>query len=74
MLETSMRLKDFDQKNAVCEVCKGKPDEAYFRKLDNDEIEILSVICKPCKEAYEATIRSIGRGFCDDPNCKECEG
>lgn len=67
-----MLLKDFKHEFAICEVCKGKPDEAYFRELENGEVEILSVICKRCKEAYEATIRDIGRGLCSDPDCDRC--
>ncbi len=67
-----MLLKDFNHESCICQVCKGKPDEVYFRKLDSGEVDILAVICTSCKEAYEATIKSIGRAICSDPDCDQC--
>ena len=66
-----MKLNDLKKDEAICQECKGKANEAYFKRLDGDEIEVLAIICTPCKEVFEAGIRSMARAFCYDPNCDQ---
>lgn len=68
-----MNLSELNKESAVCSKCKGKPDEVYFKSTDGKDGEILAIICTPCKQVIEATIRSIGRMFGSRINEEEKE-
>lgn len=54
----NMKILDVNPHTAVCEQCKGKPDYVY---ANSENGEVLSIICNPCKEIIEATIKSMGQ-------------
>ncbi len=58
-----MKLSELNKETAVCWECKGKPDEVYIRGDGDGDEEVIAVICKDCKQAAEATIRSIKRAM-----------
>jgi hypothetical protein len=60
---------EFLRSSLRCDECDGKPDFIYFR---SDDGRILSSICTECRSAFECAIKSIGRSFCTDPDCKDC--
>lgn len=54
-------------KDAKCCECGGKPDYVYF--MDNGEKLFgkydFIAICQDCRNSFDATIRSIGRGYAE---------
>jgi hypothetical protein len=65
-----MDIKDMKVEDVVCCECKGRPDFAYF---NSDSGNVIAIICKPCRDAFEATIKGMANTFHGPAECGECE-